>query len=116
MIQEKLRQVRMEKGLSQEKIAKILSTDTSNYSRKERGKTKIRDEEWEKISKELDVPVQELKSEIAAERIHNNSVFNDNSGNQNIFNGVIENLQDYTHLLKEENQSLKNKIEVLTTE
>lgn len=51
MIQEKLRQVRMEKGLSQEKIAKILSTDTSNYSRKERGKTKIRDDEWEKMAK-----------------------------------------------------------------
>ncbi|WP_259128623.1 helix-turn-helix domain-containing protein [Chryseobacterium ginsenosidimutans] len=111
MIQEKLRQVRMEKGLSQEKIAKILSTDTSNYSRKERGKIKIRDDEWEKMAKALGVSVQELKSEIAAELIHNNSVFNDNSGNQNIFNAVIENLQDYIHFLKEENQSLKKEIE-----
>lgn len=38
MIYEKLRNIRKQKGISQEKMAKILSTDTSNYSRKERGR------------------------------------------------------------------------------
>ena len=36
MVQEKLRNLRKQKGISQEKMAKILSTDPSNYSRKER--------------------------------------------------------------------------------
>lgn len=45
MIQEKLKNLRKQKGMSQEKMAKILSTDTSNYSRKERGETRIHDEE-----------------------------------------------------------------------
>jgi transcriptional regulator with XRE-family HTH domain len=113
MIQEKLKKVRIEKGMSQEKIAKILSTDTSNYSRKKRGETKIRDEEWKKMAKALDVPVQELKGGITSKIIHNNSVFNSNSGNHHVFNSIIENLQDYIFLLKNENQSLRKEIKEL---
>ncbi|KMQ69302.1 hypothetical protein ACM39_04225 [Chryseobacterium sp. FH2] len=119
MIQEKLRNVRKQKGISQEKMAKILSTDTSNYSRKERGETRIHDEEWEKLAKALNVPVEELKEENGLGIVHNdNSTFNDNSGNYyhqyfNIPNSIIENLQDYIHLLKEENKTLKSEIQEL---
>ncbi|KQT20695.1 hypothetical protein ASG22_17120 [Chryseobacterium sp. Leaf405] len=119
MMQEKLRNLRKAKGMSQEKMAKILSTDTSNYSRKERGETKMRDEEWEKLAKALDVPVEEIKEENNSGIVHNdNSTFNDNSGNyynQNftIPNSIIENLQDYINLLKEENKSLKKEVEDL---
>lgn len=61
MIYEKLRSIRKQKGISQEKMAKILFTDTSNYSRKERGETKIYNDEWEKIAETLEVPVEEIK-------------------------------------------------------
>lgn len=117
-MQEKLRNLRKEKGMSQEKMAKILSTDTSNYSRKERGQTKMRDEEWEKIAKALDVPVEDIKEENISGIVHNdNSTLHDQSGsyihNYNVPNSIIENLQDYIHLLKEENQLLKKEIEAL---
>jgi|UPI0006462572 transcriptional regulator with XRE-family HTH domain len=122
MIHEKLKKIRTEKGMSQEKMAKILSTDISSYSRKENGKTKIHDDEWEKIAKALDVPVEDLKGKFTEGIVHNdNSTFNDNSGNYynqnyNIPNSIIENLQDYINLLKEENQSLKKEVEDLKQE
>ena len=113
MIQEKLRTLRKQKGISQEKMAKILSTDTSNYSRKERGETRIHDEEWQKLAEALEVPVEDLKEDKGQGIVHNdNSTFNDNSGNYynqnfNIPNSIIENLQDYISLLKKEIEDLK---------
>ncbi len=115
MIQEKLRNLRKQKGMSQEKMAKILSTDPSSYSRKENGKSKIHDDEWEKIAKALDVSVDDIKESESLGFVHNeNSTFNDtsNSGNYynqnfNIPNSVLENLQDYISLLKEQNEALK---------
>ena len=99
------------------KMAKILSTGISSYSRKENGKSKIYDDEWEKMAKALEVPVEDLKGEAASGIVHNdNSTFNDNSGNYynqnyNIPLSIIENLQDYIHLLKEQNELLKKEIE-----
>ncbi len=75
MIHGKLRNLRKEKGMSQKEIAQILSTDISSYSRKENGKSKIHDEEWEKLAKVLDVSVEEIKEEGIG------TVHNDNSGN-----------------------------------
>lgn len=102
--------------MSQEKMAKILSTDTSNYSRKERGETRIHDEEWQKIADALDVPVEDIKEEELSGIVHNdNSSFNDHSGNYynqhfNIPNSIVENLQDYILLLKKEIESLKEEL------
>lgn len=116
MIQEKLKTIRKQRGISQEKMAKIISTDPSNYSRKERGEIRIHDEEWQKIANALDVPVEEIKNEEVPGIVHNdNSTFNDHSGNyynQNftIPNSIIENLQDYISLLKKEIEDLKEEI------
>lgn len=113
MIQERLKKLRKQKGMSQEKMAKILSTDTSNYSRKERGETRIHDEEWQKIADALDVPIEEIREEKSSGIVHNdNSTFNDNSGNYysqhfNVPNSIVENLQDYISLLKKEIENLK---------
>lgn len=52
MIQEKLRNLRKQKKMSQETMAKILSTDTSSYSRKENGKSKsmmMSGKSWQKL-------------------------------------------------------------------
>lgn len=113
MIQEKLRNIRKEKGVTQEKMAKILSTDPSNYSRKEQGKVKIHDEEWEKMAAALNVPLDEIKEEIAGgfSVQYENSTFHDHSGSNinyySIPDTVMNNLQDYISLLKEQVQELK---------
>ncbi|QPQ53882.1 helix-turn-helix transcriptional regulator [Chryseobacterium indologenes] len=113
MVQEKLRNLRKQKGISQEKMAKILSTDPSNYSRKERGEVRIHDEEWQKLAAALEVPVEDIKEEKELRIVHNdNSTFNDNSGNYynqhfNIPSSLLENLQDYIAILKEQNEILK---------
>ncbi|WP_172277540.1 helix-turn-helix transcriptional regulator [Chryseobacterium sp. Chry.R1] len=121
---EKLRNLRKQRGFSQEKLAGIIATDPSNYSRKERGEIRIYDDEWEKLAAALDVPVEEIKEERPTGIVHNdNSTFSDNSNSGNFYNqqfnipdSVIENLQDYIKVLKEqiealkeENQKLKSK-------
>ncbi|QQV02197.1 MULTISPECIES: helix-turn-helix domain-containing protein [Chryseobacterium] len=107
MIHEKLRSIRKQKGISQEKMAKILSTDTSNYSRKERGETKIYNDEWEKIAQALEVPVEELRESSKNLIKNDNTTFNDNSGNYNQYYSYPNHLDDYITLLKEQNQLLK---------
>ncbi len=84
MIQEKLRSYRKEKGLSQQQMAEIIVTDTSNYSRKEQGEIRIHDEEWEKSVDALDVPLEDIKENTEKFSIKNeNTTFNDNSSNYN---------------------------------
>ncbi|WP_374458769.1 helix-turn-helix transcriptional regulator [Chryseobacterium taeanense] len=117
MIQQKLRNLRKQKCMSQEKMAKILSTDISSYCRKENGKSKIHDDEWEKLAKALNVSVDDIKESKNSGFVQNdNSTFNDNSGNYeyqkfNIPNSILENLQDYIKILKEQNESLKRELE-----
>lgn len=121
---EKLRNLRKQRGYTQDYMSKIISTDVSNYCRKESGDVRIYDDEWEKLAKALDVPVQEIKEERKSGIVHNdNSTFNDNANSGNFYNqqfnipdSVIENLQDYIKVLKaqiealkEENKKLKSK-------
>ncbi|EJL68692.1 hypothetical protein PMI13_03518 [Chryseobacterium populi] len=112
---EKLRNLRKQRGYTQEYMSKILSTDVSNYSRKESGDVKIFDDEWEKLAAALDVPVEEIKEERTANVVN----FNDTSTNSGAFlnnyynvpNQVMDNLQDYIKLLKEQVESLKQELE-----
>lgn len=110
---EKLRSLRKQRGFTQEYMSKILSTDVSNYSRKESGDVRIFDDEWEKLAAALDVPVEEIKEERIAQIQNNeNSTLNDNSSinyNQfcNIPSYLLENQQDYINLLKEQIEMLK---------
>ena len=118
MVQEKLRNLRKQKGISQEKMAKILSTDPSNYSRKERGEVRIHDEEWQKQAQALEVPVEDIKENESRFSINNdNSTFHDNSGNYNQYfnvpNSIVENLQDYISLLKQKVYELEQEIKSL---
>ncbi|EJL70452.1 helix-turn-helix domain-containing protein [Chryseobacterium populi] len=121
MQKEKLRTVRKQKGFTQQQIADILATDVSNYSRKENGDVKIVKEEWDKIARFLDIPVEEIYEEDEAKIIINNeyNTVSDNAGfynfpingsntnNYNIPDSVIDNLQEYIALLKEEIKRLK---------
>lgn len=119
MEKEKLRRVRKQKGFTQQEIADFIATDVSNYSRKESGGVKITRNEWDKIAKFLDVPVEEIYEEEDATIIINNennatgpnsgiySSLKDNIHNYNIPNSVIDNLQKYIVLLEEEIKRLK---------
>ena len=56
----KLLEVRKSKGFSQSQMAEKLCMDVSNYNRRENGQVKINITEWEKLSKVLDVPLNEI--------------------------------------------------------
>lgn len=119
MKQEKLRNLRKQQGISQEKMAKILSTDPSNYSRKERGEVRIHEEEWKKIAEALNVPISDIKEEERG--ISNNSTFQDNSQyyytqSLNGSNSLIENLQDYIGFLKQKIHELKKENNMLRSQ
>ena len=78
-------------------MSKILSTDVSNYCRKESGDVKIFEDEWEKRAKALDVFVEDVKEEKWAQVQYNeNSTLNEDSSinyNQfcNVPNYLLEN-------------------------
>lgn len=115
VIQEKLRAIRKAKGISQEKMAQILCTDTSNYSRKERGEIRIRDEEWQKLSIALGVSIEDIKERMEEystkdDNINSYVTFEDFKHNCDFFESVIKNLQEFIKNLQAENQELKNKL------
>ncbi|MGI9583251.1 helix-turn-helix domain-containing protein [Chryseobacterium sp. RRHN12] len=120
---EKLRTLRKQKGYTQQQIADLLATDVSNYSRKENGDVKIFDDEWEKLAKALDVPVEDIREEKAATVIQN-LTFNDSSSNTsnqsgnynqycNIPEYLLDNQQEYINFLKEQIKALKEENEKL---
>ncbi|WP_418124552.1 transcriptional regulator [Chryseobacterium sp. PTM-20240506] len=119
---EKLRSLRKKRGYTQEYMSNILSTDVSNYCRKESGDVRIFDDEWEKLAKALDVPVEEIKEERVAAVVQNNDNFSDNAtanihcNYYNVPNQVMDNLQDYIKLLKEQVETLKQEVEKLKSE
>lgn len=115
MIQEKLKIARKAKGMSQEKMAQILCTDTSNYSRKERGEIRIRDDEWQKLSIALGVPIEDIKERTEKystkdDNINSCVAFEDFKHNCVFFESIIKNLQEFIKILQVENQELKNKL------
>lgn len=119
---EKLRNLRKQRGFTQEYMSNIIATDVSNYSRKESGGVKIFDDEWEKLAKALGVPVEEIKEdrEPAIVQNNDNTTFNDSSSGincnhyyNNIPEYVLENQQEYIKMLKEEIASLKQQVKSL---
>jgi len=118
MIQEKLRNLRKLKNISQQEMAKIIGTDASNYSRKERGEVRIFDDEWVKIARVLGVSAEDLKNEG-----HELSdQYNQSSIQEQLGNGtglyclselVIQIQKKYISMLEKEVESLKSENKVL---
>ncbi|MBB4806410.1 transcriptional regulator with XRE-family HTH domain [Chryseobacterium defluvii] len=122
MQKEKLRSIRKKKGYTQQQIADVIATDVSNYSRKESGDVRIIKEEWEKIANFLEIPMEEIYEDEEAQIVVNNDhpVFNDSSAsgvyqynNTSIPFSIVENLQEYISLLKEEIKDLQEEIRSL---
>ena len=56
----KLAKARISKGFTQQQMAEFMCMDVSNYNRKEKGHTKIRHDEWEKLSEILEAPLENI--------------------------------------------------------
>jgi transcriptional regulator with XRE-family HTH domain len=59
-LSEKIRQVRLQKGLSQENMADMLGLSTTAYGDLERGRTELSISRLENISKLLEIPLPDL--------------------------------------------------------
>ncbi|MHA4736434.1 helix-turn-helix domain-containing protein [Dyadobacter sp. MSC1_007] len=59
-LSEKIRQIRLQKGLSQENMADMLGLSTTAYGDIERGRTELSVTRLENVAKLLDVPLPEL--------------------------------------------------------
>ena len=108
MEKKRLISARLIKGFTQQQIADNLNMDVSNYNRREKGLVKIINSEWEKLSKTLGLPIEEIYE--SEERVF--LVFKDNP-NENHFYAMpeyfLENQRKYIQKLEEENQELKKK-------
>jgi transcriptional regulator with XRE-family HTH domain len=102
----KLRDIRLNKGLSQEALADLIGMTQCNYSRRENGKKAISDTEWVKIAKALDVNKETIYEANRLITSHDNTV---NVPFFNIPNQVLE----YIEFLKTENSKLKEKLQSL---
>ncbi|WP_310378342.1 helix-turn-helix domain-containing protein [Flavobacterium sp.] len=115
MEHQKLITIRKTKGITQEQMAKKIPMEQTTYSRKERGKSPISNEEWARIAKTLEVSVEEIKDENIPIAIKNeNCTFNDNAiGIQyvNIPQEVYTIVLKYNSKLEEENKQLKNELD-----
>jgi transcriptional regulator with XRE-family HTH domain len=119
MQKEKLRNVRKRKGFTQQQVAEYIATDVSNYSRKESGDVKIFHDEWEKIARFLEVPVEEIYEEEEAKQINNFDNITGSSGFGNNINGnlycnvpefLLESQRELIEMLKKENQRLQEEL------
>jgi len=111
MEKNKLFEARKSKGLSQLQIAQKLNMDHSSYQRREKGQIKIHITEWEKLSKILEVPLEEIfESEESQVFIWKDNASGNYQGTTNIYSvpeSLLENQQELIRKLKEEIAELK---------
>jgi transcriptional regulator with XRE-family HTH domain len=77
MNHEQLIATRKLKKMSQEKLADSLGMEQTTYSKKERGKSPLSDNEWEKIASILNVDVEDIRPKdqvVNPGHIHNPSI------------------------------------------
>jgi transcriptional regulator with XRE-family HTH domain len=115
MIKQKLASKRLEKNLSQEKIADLLGISQSQYNRRENGITKISKKEWDKMSKILDTPLENIYEPEDGVYVINNDNANGNySGSHNHFSQipdhVLDTMRKYIELLELQNTEFKEKL------
>ncbi len=115
-MQKKLRDVRLSKGLSQAKFSELSAMEQTTYSRKERGKSPITAEEWERFSNILDVSVNDIKSvdsekETSPEFQQGHS---SSGGIQDVLVRYINKLETENLIYKRENHVLKVLVDKLS--
>ena len=113
----KLIKARTSKGLTQQQVASHLIMDVSNYNRREKGQIKISSLEWEKLSKLLDVPVEEIyESEESSFFVFNDNSIGNYLGTNHIYSipeYLLDNQRKYIQKLEGENSSLRQQLDEL---
>ncbi|WP_395078145.1 helix-turn-helix transcriptional regulator [Flavobacterium sp.] len=113
----KLIQARTKRGFTQQQLAEALCVDVSNYNRREKGQIKISNTEWEKLSKILETPIEEIyEQEDSMVFICKDNATGNYQGNNHIYSipeYFLDNQKKYIQKLEEENQNLKNEMEKL---
>lgn len=109
MRQEKLIQARKDKGISQYEMAQIVAMEQTTYSRKEIGKSPIKDYEWKKFAEVLSVEVDEIKILHSISKKENNLSSNNYLLSEYFKNSKIalDIIIQYNIKLEKENQALK---------
>ncbi len=109
MLKEKLKQTRINKKFSQQDMAKHLNISQPHYLRKEKGEIEIRDEEWERMAKLLDVEVDDIKETDNEKSINQTfenvtDITNSYIGSHNVYCNIpeyiLQNQQEYIGILK----------------
>lgn len=117
MIKQKLTNKRVERNLSQEKIADLLGISQSQYNRRENGVTKISKKELDKMAKILDTTLENIYEPEDGVYVINGDFAHGNFGDNHTFNNfsefAIETMKKYIEKLEIENQSLKEEIKNL---
>jgi len=111
----KLIEVRKSKRIPQEQIAEYLNMSVSCYNRREKGLVYIKNEEWEKLAKILDVPLSEIyeADERQSNTCNDNASANfigTNLGTSNIYTipkELLETQQKYILILEEKIKELE---------
>jgi transcriptional regulator with XRE-family HTH domain len=103
MEHENLIMARKDRGLTQKEMADLLAMEQTTYSKKERGISRIREEEWAQFSKILGKDIDDLKSKDQI------SINNINFGHS-IYLKIIETIIRYNQKLEEENFLLKEQL------
>ena len=108
----KLIDARRHKGYSQMYMADKLCIDESNYCRREKGQSKISSDEWKKLAKILEVPIEDIfESDENQFFICNDNTSVHYQGTNNIYSvpeSLLETQKKYIQKLEEENQYLKD--------
>jgi transcriptional regulator with XRE-family HTH domain len=108
VVKRKLLEARLNKGLSQEKLADLIDMSQPNYSRRENGLKNISAVEWAKIAKVLGVKKEEIYEKNLQTTFYK-STNDNNTGNRLPFN-IPEFVLDHIESLKGENKELKEKL------
>jgi len=114
----KLKEIRNAKRIPQERIAEYLNMSATCYSRRENGQTYIKNEEWLKLAKILDVPLSEIyepdekQSNTFKDNISSN-IIGTNFGSPSIYTvpeSLLETQQKYIAKLEAEIEELKKRL------
>ena len=108
-----LKDFRHKKGITQKEMALKMAMEQTTYSRKERGKSPITEEEWERFSKVLDISIEELRKGNESVPKNENCTFNDNSVGIQIISmpkDAWEIMIKYSNKLEEEIVQLKEQL------
>lgn len=109
MMKNKLIQLRKSQKFSQQDIAEYLKISQAHYQRKETGKIYIKEEEWSKLAKLLNVGIEDIREKNGV--LQNvNEVDKRNNNYLNIPEFLLDNEKEYVATLKNEINVLKQRL------